>query len=464
VRGELHGAGGTAVKLTVDIVGGARAGQRLTFDVNGKAIRFGRQPDNEVAFDAERDRDASGRHAELRVEAGVVWLYDLGSANGTRLSGRPVAGKAAVVPGSEIEFGAGGPRVRVGFEGAAVIPPTIANPNAKPMVPGTVAGGGKVGQRTVALMIEQALSRARREPERLRVLVIALAALLVVTVGGVVVAYRLRPPSDVALRREMVKVMELERAASDAERAGLQKKLDELSGKLQHAGGQGTTGAGIAKANRAAVWLVAVHTPTGQEEGFCSAFAVADDKLVTNAHCVAAAEDLRKRGGQIVVVQNGDARTRLTVERMRRVRGFVPGGSIISPDVGWLKIDGKLPAKVQLASASEYDAIATGDTMFTYGFPGRLADVSAPEATFVEGVVGRITTIDGRAGDVKEMRLIQHSAFTSGGTSGSPIFNAAGHVVAVNTGGYVDKSRALAGYNFGMRIDLAEELLSEADE
>ena len=450
------------MKLTVDIVGGARAGQRLTFDAGQKPVRFGRQPDNDVAFDAEKDRDASGRHAELRVEGGVVWLYDLGSANGTRLAGRPVSGKAAVPPGSEIEFGAGGPRVRVAFEGAAGIPATIANPNAKAMVPGTVAGGGKVGQRTVALMIEQALSRARREPERLRVMVVALSALLVVTVGGVVVAYRLRPPADVALRREMVKVMEQQRAASDAERAELQKKLDELSGKLQHAGGKG--GADIAKANRTAVWLVAVHTPTGQEEGFCSAFAVADDKLVTNAHCVAAAEDLRKRGGQIVVVENGDARTRLTVERMRRVRGFVPGGAIISPDVGWLKVDGKLPAKVQLAAAGEFEALATGDRMFTYGFPGRLADVSAPEATFVEGVVGRITTIDGRNGDVKEMRLIQHSAFTSGGTSGSPIFNAAGHVVAVNTGGYVDKARALAGYNFGMRIDLAQELLSEADE
>jgi S1-C subfamily serine protease len=293
------------------------------------------------------------------------------------------------------------------------------------------------------------------------VLVVALAALLVVTIGGVVVAYRVRPPGDVALRREMVKIMEQQRAASDAERAQLQKKLDELGGKL-HAGKGG--GAEIAKANRAAIWLVAVHAPSGQEEGFCSAFAVADERLVTNAHCVAAAEDLRKRGGQIVVVQNGDARARLTVERMRRVRGFVPGGAVISPDVGVLAVDGKLPAKVTLASADEFGALATGDPMFTYGFPGRLADVAAPEATFVEGVVGRITTLDGRAGDVKELRLIQHSAFTSGGTSGSPIFNAAGHVVAVNTGGYVDKARALAGYNFGMRIDLAQELLSEADE
>ncbi|HEX9105021.1 MAG TPA: FHA domain-containing protein, partial [Polyangia bacterium] len=103
------------MKVTIDIVGGARAGQRLTLDAGGRPIRIGRHPDNEVAFDAERDRDASGRHAELRVDGGQLWLYDLGSANGTRLSGLPVAGKAPVPPGAEIEFGAGGPRVRVGY-------------------------------------------------------------------------------------------------------------------------------------------------------------------------------------------------------------------------------------------------------------------------------------------------------------------------------------------------------------
>jgi S1-C subfamily serine protease len=112
--------------------------------------------------------------------------------------------------------------------------------------------------------------------------------------------------------------------------------------------------------------------------------------------------------------------------------------------------------------------------MYTYGFPGRLADPRAPEATFVEGVVGRVTALDGRSGDPGERRLIQHSAFTSGGTSGSPIFNSLGHVVAVNTGSYVEESkpglpqtvvpRTLPGYNFGMRIDLLQELLSEADE
>jgi V8-like Glu-specific endopeptidase len=449
------------VKVVVEIVAGARAGQRFELDAD-KPIRLGRHPDNDVAFDPEADRDVSGHHCELRGEGGQLWLVDVGSANGTRLNNVQVT-RAALPSPSLIELGPSGPRVRVSHDGnAAVIPATIAR-----VTPPGNAATGRVGQRTVALMIQQALARAQKEPERLRRLVVVLAALLVLTLGGVVVAYRLRPAGEASLRREMVTVMERQRAAGDVERATLQKRLDALTAELARAGG--TSGAVVARANHDAIYLVAVHSPTGAEQGFCSAFAVSDDTLITNAHCVYAAEDLRKRGGQILILQNGNTKTRLNIARMKRIRAFVPNGPTITPDVGWLKIDdGKLGQKVTLATATEYEALATGDPMFTYGFPGRLADVSAPEATFVSGVIGRVTTLDGRSGEAKERRLIQHSAFTSAGTSGSPIFNGAGHVVAVNTGGYLDEGKlnknALAGYNFGMRIDLAQELLNEGDE
>jgi S1-C subfamily serine protease len=111
--------------------------------------------------------------------------------------------------------------------------------------------------------------------------------------------------------------------------------------------------------------------------------------------------------------------------------------------------------------------VAAGDSMSTYGFPGRLADSGAPEATYVAGVIGRVTTLDGRPGTPADQQLLQHSAFTSAGTSGSPLFDAEGRVIGINAGGYVDDSaagRPLPGYNFGMRIDLALALLNEEDK
>jgi len=467
------------VKVVVEIVSGARAGRRLEFD-DPAVLRFGRHPSNDVAFDPETDRDASSRHAELRLEGDSLFVYDLGSANGTRLGGRAVAPRTLIPPGSEVEFGEGGPRCRIVYDGPKLetVPPTVFR-KPKPaaaVAPNGVPAGTKVGARTVALMIDQALKGARGTSRRLQMVAVGLGVLLFMTLAGVVVAYSLRPPADVALRREMVKVMEQQRSAAAGDRADLQKKLDELQGRLAKTKAAG--GASVARANHDALYLVTVKTSV-EEEGFCTAFAVKPDKLVTNAHCVAVAEDYKRHGGAIWVVQNGHPEVRYRIARMKRIAGFAVGAGGITPDVGWLKLEEPaLKSMVSLAGAPEYQALGTGDPMYTYGFPGRLADVSAPEATFVEGVVGRITTLDGRSGDVQQTRLIQHSAFTSGGTSGSPIFNAVGHVVAVNTGGYAESSvsdspgkatqqvvsRSLPGYNFGMRVDLVEELLSEADE
>ena len=65
---------------------------------------------------------------------------------------------------------------------------------------------------------------------------------------------------------------------------------------------------------------------------------------------------------------------------------------------------------------------------------------------------------------------MQHDASTTHGTSGSPIFNGHGKVVAINAGGYLEgDDETIAGrktevvkaspYKFGMRIDLADVLL-----
>lgn len=89
---------------------GAHAGR--TFEFDRDLIRFGRLPDSEVVFDPYADLDASGRHAEIRREGGQWVLIDVGSRNGTFVGGRRVA-RHVLLSGDEIEFGLGGPRVRV---------------------------------------------------------------------------------------------------------------------------------------------------------------------------------------------------------------------------------------------------------------------------------------------------------------------------------------------------------------
>jgi len=112
------------MRVVIDHIAGSRRGQRQEFPASSR-IRFGRHPDCEVSFDPHRDIDASSRHAELRVidtphaaaaePVTHTWvLVDLGSSNGTYVEGHRVT--ETPVTHSEpirIEFGPGGPRVRL---------------------------------------------------------------------------------------------------------------------------------------------------------------------------------------------------------------------------------------------------------------------------------------------------------------------------------------------------------------
>ena len=99
--------------VIVDHLAGSRRGQRQELTAAGRT-QFGRHPDCQVSFDAHRDIDASSRHAELRpAERGWV-LVDLGSSNGTFVDGQRVTEMAVpLATPVTVEFGAGGPRIRL---------------------------------------------------------------------------------------------------------------------------------------------------------------------------------------------------------------------------------------------------------------------------------------------------------------------------------------------------------------
>lgn len=104
---------GPTLRIVVDHIDGSRSGQRQEFAPDQR-VRFGRHPDNEVSFDATRDLDASSRHAELSRRGDRYVLRDVGSSNGTLVGGQRINEVDLVVGAAiEVEFGGGGPRVRI---------------------------------------------------------------------------------------------------------------------------------------------------------------------------------------------------------------------------------------------------------------------------------------------------------------------------------------------------------------
>lgn len=104
---------GESLRIIVDHVAGSRRGQRQELAPAAR-LGFGRHPDNQVVFDAHRDLDASSRHAELRCEGEAFELVDIGSSNGTFVAGQRIREHAIDVGVAvEVEFGAGGPRLRL---------------------------------------------------------------------------------------------------------------------------------------------------------------------------------------------------------------------------------------------------------------------------------------------------------------------------------------------------------------
>ncbi len=145
------------MRVVIDHLAGSRRGQRQEFAADSR-VRFGRHPECEVSFDPHRDIDASSRHAELRnVDAGWV-LVDLGSSNGTYAEGHRVteAPIARNLPVS-IEFGPGGPRVRLFVGSDAEIEALAPAPVevGKPVWVVRAAGGGVV----LVIVIVLALTR-----------------------------------------------------------------------------------------------------------------------------------------------------------------------------------------------------------------------------------------------------------------------------------------------------------------
>lgn len=387
---------------------GAHTGR--TYDFDQPVVRLGRMPDSDVTFDAHADLDASGRHCEIRREGDQWVLVDAGSRNGTFVAGQRIT-RYVLRDGEEVECGPGGPRLRVELRKTAVEPSPVrpnaatmaatpVGPSHAPQAPSQVPppshvpsqvpsqvprtepppamqppGAPKLyGQRTVGLMIDEAVARARdveRPPGPPRLLVAA-----VVSLAGLL-----------GITLLVLLVLVLRDASEDA-----------------------PDPAHVTAANAAALYRVVVTTPS--EATLCTAFAVRRQVLATSATCVLALEQRRSEGATIEL--RGASSPRIT--QLWRHPSHVPGQA--GPDVGLIQVDADVPALATLVTPDAVASLREGSRVLAFGFAGAVARTADIELEAVE------TFADGT-------RVLRYEAAAP---EGSPLFDASGSVVGLQGG------------------------------
>lgn len=210
---------------------------------------------------------------------------------------------------------------------------------------------------------------------------------------------------------------------------------------------------------------------------FCTGFAAHYDSAVfTNAHCVEAGRGYLDSWAQfdplLGVVQSGTWDF-YSVEG-EGVMHPDYDGSTRSEDVGVFHIQGTVPHKLRLLPREMTQLLTVGQPVGTLGYPGELGSAGGdarPIAvpTFKDGIVSALRLIDGGTASHVE---VQYNFDTTGGTSGSAVFDHLGYVVAVNHASVVTRIPTTGGdtinvgagsLNLGIRVDEAWDLIEHLE-
>lgn len=221
-----------------------------------------------------------------------------------------------------------------------------------------------------------------------------------------------------------------------------------------------------------ATWGVAVRASADGEDVFLvfgSSFAIDESHLVTNAHVVEGAAELfalLEPDMELVVVQH-ESRVYCPIEEMYIHPDYDPERFLSTPDVGVLTVDCNLPTLVPVADDETLYSLALLDDVSLCGFPGdvTLVDMelgsTRPRATCLTGNITGFRPFNlNDATTALNTAIIQHDIQTSGGTSGGPIFDRLGRVVAINSAGTTDPT---ASNRFAIRIDQVWAFLGDIE-
>lgn len=223
-------------------------------------------------------------------------------------------------------------------------------------------------------------------------------------------------------------------------------------------------------------------------------FAVDSQRLVTNGHIADALDSLDQHVSDFNHSYDTNVRSAWLIVRNLTQRlyyrvNYYQIGKVqlhpewdaevdVSPDLALLSIaEGRMYSDMELLPSFAALSLRVGQPVATLGFPGELQggylEALFPIATFKDGTISALRPP--QQGDfytVQDTYVLQHNLDLSGGTSGSPIFDASGRVVAVNNAGIqmpvitVGGSRASvsqAALGFGIRVDKVHELIEHKE-
>ena len=413
---------------------------------------IGRHPSADVAFDADRDLDVSGRHAAV-FRQGDAWLVrDLGSTNGLWVNGVRLKGDRTLAPNDILRFGSAGPQLR--FMSHAVAPETAVAgatreepvPHRPDRTPSPLAGAGRTTER---IRVE-----VRRQTAAWRRVTVVALVLGAIALAGVVWTTARRDRALAAERAQLLArtdslMTRLLAASSSAAalQAALQRARDETerlrasiaggrvtSGRLDTLSGQVATSVGrheavlraagfdlqtITRTKGDAIALVVSEFADGRRvagTGFAVQARGDTGWIATSRHLVvdAAGRPARRLG----VIFNGSS---------QNFRAEF-GAAAETADLALLtvRVRGGVPS-VKAFSAG----VTPGEPVAVLGFPfGFDFTIGGDWRKIGVSVVSFPGTI--RRADTSVVEL---DGYGTNGSSGSPVFTVAGEVAGVVYGG-----------------------------
>jgi len=430
------------VKAQFRFLSGARAGQVETFTKG--YIGLGRHPLSDVRFDAERDLDVSSRHAAMMRKPEGYILQDLGSRNGTYVNGSRITGDTLLKDGDVIGFGVKGPAVEFHLLEAYAEPVAPPPPPPPPRSSTAVRIAQEVARQTrqlrnttkvlFAIMlvafaafawIQIRTARSQHEVAQLQ----HRADSLTIEVARVIGQFQnqIQSVRD-ALRESQGEVARLRGALNTAGTTGNAAEIARLRAQLDQAearqrgivGAAGVDYRNLTQRNQDAVALVLVRF--GADDSYSgTAFAVdSQGTLVTNKH-VLVGEEGDRVPQEIAVKFSGSKQW---------FRGRVVG---VAPDadIGVLRVDIRGGTPRVAGIERDMRSLQRGDPVAILGYPLGFDLPMRGEGMYA---VAEPTLTVGTASKVLP-GVVQVDGYGAPGSSGSPIFNRDGRVVAVLYGG-----------------------------